>query len=148
MQPTPARLCSNVKMRNGKLLGAALSGPTLDLRGEGLGSLFNESSEVLRAEALLAERASQLVNREPDLTVCADADESNAALDAVENLRPDLAIVDISLSSRDCLELLKMIRAKDSLMPVLILSMHGEITCAERARSWSPSAASVPSAHR
>jgi DNA-binding NarL/FixJ family response regulator len=63
----------------------------------------------------------------------ADAEESNAALDAIENLHPDLAIVDISLPGRDGLELLKMIRAKDPQMPVLILSMHGETTYAERA---------------
>jgi DNA-binding NarL/FixJ family response regulator len=67
------------------------------------------------------------------LTVCAAAEESHTALEAVENLRPDLAIVDISLPGRDGLELLKMIRAKDPQMPVLILSMHGETTYAERA---------------
>ncbi len=82
---------------------------------------------------IVREGMALLINREPDLTVCADAEESNAALDAIENLRPDLAIVDISLPGRDGLELLKMIRAKDPQMPVLILSMHGETTYAERA---------------
>src|ERR1700721_1655432 len=74
-----------------------------------------------------------LINREPDLIVCPDAEESNAALQALESCRPDLAIVDISLPGRDGLELLKMIRARDPQMPVLILSMHGETTYAERA---------------
>ncbi len=82
---------------------------------------------------IVREGMALLINREPDLTVCADAEESNAALDAIDNLRPDLAIVDISLPGRDGLELLKMIRAKDPQMPVLILSMHGETTYAERA---------------
>ena len=74
-----------------------------------------------------------LINREPDLIVCADAEESNAALQALESCRPDLAIVDISLPGRDGLELLKMIRARDPQLPVLILSMHGETIYAERA---------------
>jgi DNA-binding NarL/FixJ family response regulator len=82
---------------------------------------------------IVREGMTLLINREPDLAVCADAEESNAAMEAIDNLRPDLAIVDISLPGRDGLELLKMIRAKNPQMPVLILSMHGEITYAERA---------------
>src|SRR5580698_9209538 len=82
---------------------------------------------------IVREGMALLINREPDLTVCAAAEESNAALEAIQNLPPDLAIVDISLPGRDGLELLKMIRAKNPQMPVLILSMHGETTYAERA---------------
>jgi DNA-binding NarL/FixJ family response regulator len=82
---------------------------------------------------IVREGMALLINREPDLMVCADAEESNAALEAIANYQPDLAIVDISLPGRDGLELLKMIRAKNPQMPVLILSMHGETTYAERA---------------
>src|SRR3984957_12328068 len=82
---------------------------------------------------IVREGMALLINREPHLTVCAGAEESNAALDAIESLRPDLAIVDISLPGRDGLELLKMIRARDPQLPVLILSMHGETIYAERA---------------
>jgi DNA-binding NarL/FixJ family response regulator len=82
---------------------------------------------------IVREGMALLINRQPDLAVCADAEESNAALEAIESMRPDVAIVDISLPGRDGLELLKMIRVKDPQMPVLILSMHGETTYAERA---------------
>lgn len=88
---------------------------------------------VVDDHPIVREGMTLLINREPDLMVCADAEESTSALEAIETLRPDLAIVDISLPGRDGLELLKMIRAKDSQMPVLILSMHGETTYAERA---------------
>jgi DNA-binding NarL/FixJ family response regulator len=88
---------------------------------------------VVDDHPIVREGMALLINREPDLAVCADAEESNAALEAIDSLRPDLAIVDISLPGRDGLELLKMIRAKDPQMPVLILSMHGETTYAERA---------------
>jgi DNA-binding NarL/FixJ family response regulator len=88
---------------------------------------------VVDDHPIVREGMALLINREPDLAVCADAEESSAALEAIDSLRPDLAIVDISLPGRDGLELLKMIRAKDPQMPVLILSMHGEITYAERA---------------
>jgi DNA-binding NarL/FixJ family response regulator len=82
---------------------------------------------------IVREGMALLINREPDLAVCAAAEESNAALEAIDSLRPDIAIVDISLPGRDGLELLKMIRVKEPQMPVLILSMHGETTYAERA---------------
>lgn len=82
---------------------------------------------------IVREGMALLINREADLEVCAAAEESNAALEAIESCRPDVAIVDIALPGRDGLELLKIIRAKDSQMPVLILSMHGETTYAVRA---------------
>jgi DNA-binding NarL/FixJ family response regulator len=88
---------------------------------------------VVDDHPIVREGMTLLINREPDLTVCAAAEESNAALDAIQSLHPDLTIVDISLPGRDGLQLLKMIRAKDPQMPVLILSMHGETTYAERA---------------
>ena len=52
---------------------------------------------------------------------------------AIEVLKPDILIVDISLNGPDGLDLLKNIRAKDPGLPVLILSMHDESIYAERA---------------
>ena len=76
---------------------------------------------------------TQLINREPDLMVCGDAQEMHAALRAIEALKPDILIVDISLNGPDGLDLLKNIRARDPHLPVLILSMHDESIYAERA---------------
>jgi DNA-binding NarL/FixJ family response regulator len=74
-----------------------------------------------------------LINQEPDLAVCGQAEEMYAALQAIQTSRPDIMIVDISLNGPDGLELLKNIRTKHSGMPVLILSMHDETIYAERA---------------
>jgi DNA-binding NarL/FixJ family response regulator len=73
-----------------------------------------------------------LINREPDLMVCGEAEEALSALQAVATLRPDIALVDISLGGPDGLELLKQLRARDAALPVLILSMHDEAIYAER----------------
>ncbi len=73
-----------------------------------------------------------LINREPDLTVCGDAEEAGSALRLIEELKPDLVVVDISLSGPDGLDLLKSIRARDANLPVLILSMMDELLYAER----------------
>lgn len=74
-----------------------------------------------------------LINREADLEVCGEAEEMTAALAAIEKLRPDLAIVDLSLHGPDGIDLVKAIRARSAALPVLVLSMHDELTYAERA---------------
>jgi len=76
-----------------------------------------------------------LINREPDLAVCGDAEEASSALRRIEEQKPHLIIVDISLSGPDGLDLLKNIRARDPNLPVLILSMLDESLYAERALS-------------
>src|SRR5579863_6000482 len=74
-----------------------------------------------------------LINQEADLTVCGEAEEMHSALSAIQALRPDILIVDISLNGPDGLELLKNIRLTSPRLPVLILSMHVESIYAERA---------------
>jgi DNA-binding NarL/FixJ family response regulator len=74
-----------------------------------------------------------LIDREPDLTVCGEADSAPSVFHAITTLRPDLVILDISLSGPDGLDVLKEIRMKTSSLPVLILSMHDESIYAQRA---------------
>src|SRR6478609_6386697 len=74
-----------------------------------------------------------LINREPDLAVCGDAEEAATALRLIEATRPDLVVVDISLNGPDGLDLLKDIRTRYPALPVLILSMLDELLYAERA---------------
>jgi len=74
-----------------------------------------------------------LIDREPDLSVCGEAEGAHSAFHAIATLRPDLVVLDISLSGPDGLDVLKEIRAKTASLPVLILSMHDESIYAERA---------------
>ena len=74
-----------------------------------------------------------LINREPDLVVCGEAEEAMGAIHVLASARPDVLIVDISLSGPDGLDLLKNIRTTHGTLPVLILSMHDESIYAERA---------------
>ncbi|HUN63187.1 MAG TPA: response regulator transcription factor [Candidatus Sulfotelmatobacter sp.] len=74
-----------------------------------------------------------LIDREPDLSVCGEADGAHSAFRAITTLRPDLVVLDISLSGPDGLDVLKEIRMKTASLPVLILSMHDESIYAERA---------------
>jgi DNA-binding NarL/FixJ family response regulator len=74
-----------------------------------------------------------LINQEPDLVVCGEAEEGEAALGTLTARRPDVVVLDISLPGPDGLELLKIIRATDATLPILVLSMHDESVYAERA---------------
>jgi DNA-binding NarL/FixJ family response regulator len=74
-----------------------------------------------------------LINREPDMVVCGEAEEASGAMHVLSSARPDVLIVDISLNGPDGLDLLKTIRSTHPTLPVLILSMHDESIYAERA---------------
>ncbi|MBW7909489.1 MAG: response regulator transcription factor [Kiritimatiellae bacterium] len=73
-----------------------------------------------------------LLEQEPDLRVCCEAESAGEALQALQKQKPDLAIVDISLKGTDGIELTKWIRAQDEKIPILILSMHDEKLYANR----------------
>jgi DNA-binding NarL/FixJ family response regulator len=74
-----------------------------------------------------------LINREQDLVVCGEAEDAQSAMQSVNAVRPDIMVVDISLSGPDGLDLLKDVRMRHPDLPVLILSMHDESIYAERA---------------
>jgi DNA-binding NarL/FixJ family response regulator len=76
---------------------------------------------------------ARLIEREVDLSVCGEAEGAHTAFHAIETLRPDIVLLDISLNGPDGLEVLKEIRVKTGSLPVLILSMHDESIYAERA---------------
>jgi DNA-binding NarL/FixJ family response regulator len=72
------------------------------------------------------------INHEPDLKVCAIAEDRAEALKAVETARPDLAVVDLVLKSSSGLELIKDIHARWPHLLILVVSMHDETLYAER----------------
>jgi DNA-binding NarL/FixJ family response regulator len=74
-----------------------------------------------------------IINHERDLNVCGQADDAYIALKAVDELKPDIVVVDISLKSSDGIELTKNIKARCPGLPVIIFSIHDESIYAERA---------------
>ncbi len=76
---------------------------------------------------------AQLLEQEDDLIVCGEADNALSALEAIDALKPDIAIVDIRLKGINGIELIKKIKSRLSELPVLVMSMHDESLYAERA---------------
>jgi DNA-binding NarL/FixJ family response regulator len=81
---------------------------------------------------LVREWLSQLIQREEDLAVCGEAEDTQEALQKIEGTKPDIVVADISLKNTHGLELVKDLQARLPLLPVLVLSMHDESLYAER----------------
>jgi len=75
----------------------------------------------------------ELLNQEEDFSVCAVAENISEARKALRDHQPELAIIDISLSEENGLDLVKEIAAGPCRLPVLVLSLHDESVWAERA---------------
>jgi DNA-binding NarL/FixJ family response regulator len=88
---------------------------------------------VVDDHPLFRERLCQLINNEPDMEICGEADSAEQAIQIIRVTSPSLAIVDITLKTSSGLELIKGIKALSIGVPVLVLSMHDESLYAERA---------------
>jgi DNA-binding NarL/FixJ family response regulator len=74
-----------------------------------------------------------LVDLQPDFIVCGEADNAAYAMDLAAKLKPDVAIVDITLRTANGIELTKNLKAHSPELLILIVSMHDEDLFAERA---------------
>lgn len=75
---------------------------------------------------------SQLIDHEPDIQVCGEAESVDEAFELVRTLRPDLAVVDISLKNSHGIELIAQIKTSHPEVKVLVWSMYDEKLFAER----------------
>lgn len=76
---------------------------------------------------------SELINKEEDLEVCGSIELLKKAEEAINTLKPDLAIVDISLKDGNGIELVQDLKKQYANLPMLMLSMYDESLYAERA---------------
>jgi DNA-binding NarL/FixJ family response regulator len=81
---------------------------------------------------IMRQGLAQLINHEPDLQVVGDADDAQSALEGIIALKPDLAIIDISLPGKNGLDLIKEIRSHMKNVALLVHSMHDESLYVER----------------
>jgi DNA-binding NarL/FixJ family response regulator len=74
-----------------------------------------------------------LLEAEPDLVVCGEAENARKAIDRISATSPEIVIVDISLPGSSGIELIKGLRNRFPSLKLLMLSMHDEALYAERA---------------
>lgn len=81
---------------------------------------------------IMRQGLAQLINHEPDLEVCGEAEDALVALDLLPKLKPDLLLADITLPGKSGIELIKDVQVLAPGLPVLVISMHDEALYAER----------------
>lgn len=74
----------------------------------------------------------QLINQEEDMLAAGEAADAKEAMGLIEKVKPDLAVVDISLKEVSGITLTKEILSKFPSMLVLIISMYDESVYVDR----------------
>ncbi len=70
---------------------------------------------------------------EPDLEVVGEASDVNEAIAVIGEVRPDLAVIDVSLKSTSGIDLIKAVKERYPHVKMLVWSMYDESLYAERA---------------
>src|SRR6266478_6307228 len=73
-----------------------------------------------------------VIDHQPDLIVCGEAESAAQALDILDSSRPDLLLIDITLPGKSGLELIKDVKAMQPELLMLVVSMHDESLYADR----------------
>lgn len=81
---------------------------------------------------LMRQGLVRTIENEVDLNVVGQMDSAEDALEEIEALDPDLAIVDISLPGMSGMELLKHLQSRAPDLKALVVSRHDETLYAER----------------
>jgi DNA-binding NarL/FixJ family response regulator len=88
---------------------------------------------VVDDHPLVREWLTNLINQQPDLVVCGEAESAASAKEGILAQKPDAAVVDISLKDSSGIQLIKELKALRPELTVIVLSMHEESHYAERA---------------
>lgn len=76
---------------------------------------------------------SQLLQDAEGLVVCGEAEDTESALELVEQEEPDLVVVDLSLRESHGLDLIREIKRQFPAVKTLVLSMHATVEYVEKA---------------
>ena len=83
--------------------------------------------------ALVRHGLGLLLSKHPEFVVCGEAGTYDEAVAVAEQMKPDLAVVDVTLKDRSGLDLVREWRERQPGLRALVLSMHDEREYAERA---------------
>jgi DNA-binding NarL/FixJ family response regulator len=94
-----------------------------------------EKTRILMVDdhPIVREGMALFLNAQPDLHLCCEAANAEAAMHELATCNPALAIVDISLQKESGLDLIKLMRRRYPTLAILAMSLHDESIFAERA---------------
>ena len=88
---------------------------------------------IVDDHAIVREGLRRILGATPDLIVAGEADDGLVALSQLEECKPDVVLVDISLPGMSGIELIGRIHQENPKIAILVLSMHKEEQFAVRA---------------
>lgn len=88
---------------------------------------------IVDDHAVVRQGMAMLINQEPDMVACCQAEKIEEAIAANRACSHDIAIVDMSLEGASGLELVRRLNFEFPDMAILMLSMHDESIYAESA---------------
>jgi DNA-binding NarL/FixJ family response regulator len=74
-----------------------------------------------------------MIDSRADFEVCGVSDHAGEALELIEQEKPAVAVVDLSLRDSDGMDLIRAARARGHRLPLLVLSSHHQAVYAQRA---------------
>jgi DNA-binding NarL/FixJ family response regulator len=75
----------------------------------------------------------QFINSSESYIVCGDAADASSAVSMMNDLKPDIAVIDLSLEGTGGLDLIKAVRQRYRNIKILVHSMHTEIEIIKKA---------------
>ena len=88
---------------------------------------------IVDDHAIVREGLRRILGATPDLIVAGEAEDGLAALSQLEECKPDVVLVDISMPGMNGIELIGRIHQVNPKIAILVLSMHKEEQFAVRA---------------
>jgi DNA-binding NarL/FixJ family response regulator len=83
---------------------------------------------------IIRQGIKRVLEKEKDLVICGEASSANEAMDIINSDKPDIAIIDITLSGNvNGIDLIRSMKERFPEIHSLVLSMHNESIYAERA---------------
>lgn len=87
---------------------------------------------IVDDHAIVRQGIALLLSKRREFKVCGEAGSCEEALAAVEKLKPDIVLLDLTLKDRNGIELLREWKERRPNLRVLVVSMHDEREFAER----------------
>lgn len=87
---------------------------------------------VVDDHPIVRQGLAQIINQEEDMVLAGEAGDAAEAMKVIKQVKPDMAIIDVSLTGTSGIELTKNILVHYPKMPILIVSMYDESLYVER----------------
>jgi DNA-binding NarL/FixJ family response regulator len=76
---------------------------------------------------------AQLIDRQPDMLCCGQADSVASTKTGLAKFKPDLVLLDLRFADGEGFELIKSLKAQSPRLRIVVISQDDEVTHAERA---------------